>query len=194
MKTSSWNTFQLIISFIFGHFEQLFGILEEHIPAGLLKPLFTCREEHFYHKQFFRKKSTHLIVFGHWTNFFQVLAWHFDRVAKTALYVLEEPYEEKLVVLKKIFFMNFFRTVSKNYRPGCYCFNFPGKKYRNKQFFWKKMSFLDSYGTFYQFLAETFCQGGQNSIVGIERYFFLEKFCFWKKYIYFQARKLNIFL
>ena len=71
------------------------------------------------------------------------------------------------------------------FRPRCLCSVFPREKFGNKDFFWKKYVAVGFLRNYFRSLAETFCQSGQNCILGIETYIFLEKFCFWKKQIFF---------
>ena len=71
--------------FTFRHREKFCGILMEHIPPRLLKPLFTCLEELSHGSGFFQKNSTNWKIFGLWANSFRVLARISERDAETAL-------------------------------------------------------------------------------------------------------------
>ena len=70
-------------------------------------------------------------------------------------------------------------------RPRCLCSVFPREIFGNKDFFLKKYVAVGFVRNCFRSLAETFCQSGQNCILGIETYIFLEKFCFWKKNRFF---------
>ena len=125
----------------------------------------------------------------------QVLAIIFDRVAETALYVLEETYEEKLVALKKVFSWTFLGLLAKTFHRVVVVLLFQKKNFvTNHSSEENTRRFRILVEVFFRFFAGSFCQVRRNCILGVERYTFLEKVCLGKKQTFFQVRTLNNFL
>ena len=137
----------------------------------------------------FLRKYISLNAYGFWAISFGDWTRNFNRVVRNAHYVLEEPFEERLLLWRKLFSKIFSGSEDNVFSPFLKKFSeIPGKRCPQKQFSLKTSCQSRVKAEFFsEYLEEMFWQDVQNRISDVQRSVFPQKNLLLKTKSFFSA-------